>query len=47
MVGLPFSFESIQILDTIDRRGRYAAAAEELNKVPSALSYAIQKLEKQ
>jgi|MEHZ01.4.fsa_nt_MEHZ011034607.1_4 DNA-binding transcriptional LysR family regulator len=39
------SLEALQILDAIDRRGSYASAAEELNKVTSAVSYSVQKLE--
>lgn len=37
--------ELIRLLDTVKRRGTLAAAADELNKVPSALSYTIQKYE--
>ena len=43
----PINIEVLEILDTIDRRGSFAKAAEELNKATSALSYAIQKLEDQ
>jgi DNA-binding transcriptional LysR family regulator len=43
----PVTLEAILVLDAIDRRGSYAAAAEQLNKVPSALSYIVQKLEEQ
>lgn len=43
----PITLEALSILLTIDKRGSYAAAAEELNKVPSALSYVVQKLEEQ
>jgi len=39
------SLDALIALDTIDRRGSFAAAAEELHRVPSALSYTIQKLE--
>lgn len=39
------SFEVLQALDAIDRTGTFAAAAEELHKVPSSLTYLIQKLE--
>ncbi|SIR54199.1 DNA-binding transcriptional regulator, LysR family [Aeromonas sp. RU39B] len=39
------TLEAIRVLDAIDRRGSFAAAAEELGKVPSALSYTVQKLE--
>ncbi len=37
------TLESLRTLDAIDRRGSFAAAAEELAKVPSALSYSVQK----
>ena len=43
----PITIEALKVLDVIDRRGSYAAAAEELDKVPSALSYVVQKLEEQ
>lgn len=43
----PISIEALLVLDAIDYRGSYAAAAEQLNKVPSALSYIMQKLEEQ
>lgn len=43
----PISIEALLVLDAIDYRGSYAAAAEQLNKVPSALSYIVQKLEEQ
>lgn len=39
------NLEIIKLLDAVKRRGTLAAAAEELNKVPSALSYTIQKYE--
>jgi len=41
------SIEALLVLDAIEYRGSYAAAAEQLNKVPSALSYVVQKLEEQ
>ncbi len=43
----PLSVEALLVLDAIEYRGSYAAAAEQLNKVPSALSYIVQKLEEQ
>lgn len=43
----PLSFDGLVVIDAIERRGSFAAAAEELNKVPSALSYVVQKLEEQ
>lgn len=39
------SFEVLQALDAIDRTGTFASAAETLHKVPSSLSYLVQKLE--
>ena len=39
------SLEALTVLDAIDRRGTFAAAAEELHRVPSSLSYLVQKLE--
>ena len=39
------TLESIRILDTIDRKGSFAAAAVALDRVPSALTYSVRKLE--
>jgi len=39
------SLDSIEVLDAIDRQGSFAAAAEVLHRVPSAVTYAVQKLE--
>jgi DNA-binding transcriptional LysR family regulator len=39
------TLEALQILDAIDRKGSFAAAAGELNRVPSALTYSVRKLE--
>ncbi len=39
------SLEALRALDAIDRKGSFAAAADALYKVPSALSYTIAKLE--
>ncbi|SIO38979.1 LysR family transcriptional regulator [Salinivibrio sp. ES.052] len=39
------SFEALQVLDAIERKGSFAAAAESLNRAPSSLSYQVQKLE--
>lgn len=47
MYKLPITVEALLVLDAIDSRGSFAAAAEQLNKVPSALSYIVQKLEEQ
>lgn len=42
---MKISLDSLLILDAIDRRGSFAAAAEELFRVPSAITYSVQKLE--
>lgn len=47
MLHSPITLEALFVLDAIDNRGSFAAAAEQLNKVPSALSYIVQKLEDQ
>jgi DNA-binding transcriptional LysR family regulator len=39
------TLEALRILDTIARRGSFAAAATELDRVPSALTYTVRKLE--
>lgn len=39
------TLEALRVLDAIDRKGSFGAAAEMLFKVPSALSYTVQKLE--
>jgi DNA-binding transcriptional LysR family regulator len=39
------SLESIQVLDAIDRNGSFAGAAEELHRVPSAITYSVRQLE--
>lgn len=39
------SLDALLVLDAIARKGSFAAAAEELHRVPSAVTYAIQKLE--
>lgn len=39
------SLDALQVLDAIDRKGSFAAAADELHRVPSAVTYSIQKLE--
>ncbi|MGV6808112.1 MAG: LysR family transcriptional regulator, partial [bacterium] len=47
MAGNPLTFEALQTLDAIDRRGSFARAAEELGKATSAVSYVVQRLEEQ
>lgn len=39
------TLEALRVMDAIERRGSFAAAADELGRVPSAISYTIQKLE--
>ena len=41
----PLSLEALEVIDAIERKGSFAAAATVLNKVPSAISYTVQKLE--
>jgi len=42
---MKLSLDALQVLDAIDRKGSFAAAAGELNRVPSAITYTIQQLE--
>lgn len=39
------TLESLQVLDAIDRKGSFAAAAEDLHRVPSAVTYSVRQLE--
>ena len=39
------TLDGLLIIDAISRRGSFAAAAEELSRVPSTITYAVQKLE--
>lgn len=39
------SLDSLAVLDAIERQGSFAAAAEALHRVPSAITYSVQKLE--
>ncbi|SET47935.1 LysR family transcriptional regulator [Thorsellia anophelis] len=41
------SLEALRIIDAIDRFGSFAAAANHLHKVPSAITYSVQKLEEE
>ena len=43
-MALP-SLEALAVLDAIDRRGSFAAAADELGRVPSAVTYTVRRLE--
>ena len=41
----PITLDALEVLDAIDRKGSFAAAANALYRVPSAISYTVQKLE--
>ncbi|MFI3156700.1 MAG: LysR substrate-binding domain-containing protein [Methylococcaceae bacterium] len=41
----PITLDALEVLDAIARKGSFAAAANELFRVPSAISYSVQKLE--
>ncbi len=42
---MKISIDALLVLDAIDRKGSFAAAAHELHRVPSAMTYTVQKLE--
>ena len=42
---LKISLDALQLLDAIERGGSLAAAAKEMYRVPSTVSYAVGKLE--
>lgn len=44
-MSLKLSIEALEVIDTIARKGSFAAAAEALFRVPSALTYTVRKLE--
>ncbi|WP_020168004.1 MULTISPECIES: LysR substrate-binding domain-containing protein [Methylotenera] len=44
-MSIKLSLESLEVLDAIARKGSFAAAAESLFRVPSALTYTVRKLE--
>ncbi|MFM8390992.1 MAG: LysR family transcriptional regulator, partial [Methylophilaceae bacterium] len=39
------SLDALQVIDTIARKGSFAAAANALFRVPSAITYNVRKLE--
>ena len=45
MSATKLSLDALLVLDAIARKGSFAAAAEELHRVPSAITYTVQKLE--
>lgn len=44
-MSINISIEALEIIDAIARKGSFAAAAESLFRVPSALTYSVKKLE--
>jgi DNA-binding transcriptional LysR family regulator len=42
---MSLSLDSLQVLDAIDRKGSFARAADELHRVPSAITYSVRQLE--
>ncbi len=42
---MKLSLETLQVIDSIERNGSFAAAASELNRVPSAITYSVQQME--
>lgn len=44
-MALRITLDALMVIDAIDRRGSFAAAAAELHRVPSAITYTVQKLE--
>ena len=42
---MKISLDALLVIDAIDRRGSFAQAAQELHRVPSAVTYSVQKLE--
>lgn len=44
-MSIKLSIESLEVIDAISRKGSFAAAAESLFRVPSALTYTVRKLE--
>src|SRR6476661_7484093 len=39
------SLDALQVIDAIDRKGSFASAADELHRVPSAITYSVKQLE--
>ena len=42
---MALTLEALQLVDAIARRGSFAGAAQELGRVPSAVTYAVRRLE--
>ena len=43
----PITLDALKVLDAIERKNSFAAAADELFRVPSAISYTVNKLEEE
>ena len=44
-MAYPITIDALRVLDAIARKGSFAAAAEAMHRVPSAISYTVHKLE--
>ena len=44
-MGIDWTLDQIIVLDAIERTGSFAAAAQELHRVPSAISYSVRTVE--
>ena len=44
-MNIKLSLEALEVIDAIARKGSFAAAADALYRVPSAITYTIRKLE--
>lgn len=42
---MPLTLDALTLLDAIERRGSFARAAEEMERAPSSLTYAVQQME--
>ncbi len=42
---MPLTLDSLRVLDAIDRKGSFAAAADDLHRVPSAVTYSVRQVE--
>jgi DNA-binding transcriptional LysR family regulator len=45
LMFMKLTLEALEVIDAIEHKGSFAAAAAVLNRVPSAISYTVQKLE--
>lgn len=45
MIQHPLTLDALRVVEAISRRGSFSAAADELHRVTSAVSYTVQKLE--